>query len=373
MTIDKKILYASSVAIVLALLGALFIPRNSVRAITALILAVLAIAVFFLVKKRAILSIDKKEVLLIMLAMGAVCLVLYYLTGVHFGFYKSSTPLSMGNFLKYILPITIIIISIEVIRSILLAQRNKAADILAYIACILADVLIASGFAGRFSFNRFMDMVGLTVLPAVTANLLYHYISRRYGIWPNVSFRLITTLYTYVLPIYPSTPDAIFAFAKLIVPLAIYLFISSLYEKKKRYATEINRGKWRHAVTAVLLVFMISIVMLISCQFRYGALVIATDSMTGAINKGDAIIYEEYDDHIVKEGDVVVFLKNDKRIVHRVVEIQRIDGRNRYFTQGDANDERDLGYITDGEIVGVVLFKVSYLGYPSIWIRSVFK
>jgi signal peptidase len=95
--------------------------------------------------------------------------------------------------------------------------------------------------------------------------------------------------------------------------------------------------------------------------------------MTGEINKGDAIIYEEYDDQYIKEQDVIVFLKNDNRIVHRVVLMERINGETRYYTKGDANDDWDTGYITDADIEGVVLFKIPYVGYTSIWLRDVFK
>ncbi len=372
MSKDKKIMYASSVALVLALLGALFLPGNIGRAITALILAVFAIAIFFLVKKRSILSINKNEVLLIMFAMGAVCLVLYYLTGVHFGFYKSSTPLSMGSFFKNILPIAVIIIAIEIIRYVLLAQGKPLVAVLAYVAGTLSDVLVFSTLGSLTTFNRFMDAVGIYLLPAVTANLLYNHLSKNYGYLPNIVYRLIMTLYTYVLPIYPKTPDSLFAFAKLIVPLFIYIFISMLYAKGKKYEKPQSKAK-NLAFMGISAAIMISIVMLISCEFHYRALIIATESMTGEINKGDAVVYEEYTDQYIKEQDVVVFLSRDNRIVHRVVYIERIDGSNRYYTKGDANDDMDSGYITDSDIEGVVLFKVPYVGYPSIWLRDVFK
>ena len=51
---DKKIVYASSALLVLALVGALFLPHNGGRAITALILAAFAIVIFFLIKKRPV-------------------------------------------------------------------------------------------------------------------------------------------------------------------------------------------------------------------------------------------------------------------------------------------------------------------------------
>ncbi len=61
MTRDKKVLYVSSIALVLILLCALFIPGNVGRTITALFLLASAITIFFLVKKRSILSIHKKR------------------------------------------------------------------------------------------------------------------------------------------------------------------------------------------------------------------------------------------------------------------------------------------------------------------------
>ena len=117
---------------------------------------------------------------------------------------------------------------------------------------------------------------------------------------------------------------------------------------------------------------MVSIVMLISCQFRYGILVIATESMTGEVDKGDAVVYEQYDDQIISEGDIIIFKDGDSLVVHRVVKIERINNVNRYYTKGDANTFIDAGYRTDSNIIGVTHFKIKYIGYPSIWIRSLF-
>ena len=375
MSKDRKVLYTISLVLIAAFLPALFIPRVYIRFIAAALSAVAAVAVSVMIKKRSILSIDKQQVLLIMSVTAILYLVLYYLTGLEFGFYRSTTRFSPTNFFKFILPIAVIIISIEVIRSVLLAQKNKLATVSAYLVGVMSELMIGAGFAGHMTHGKFMDIVALMFFPAVTANVLYHYLSSRYGIYPGIVYRLITALYIYILPVYPSTPDALVSFANILVPLVIQAFIAALYTNKNRQKALVSaKGKWfRYIVTAILIIIMISIVMLISCQFRYRTVVIATESMTGELNKGDAVVYEEYGDRIVKEGQVIVFIKDGVRVVHRVEEIQRINGRNRYFTKGDANEDRDAGYITDGQIEGVVLFKVSYIGYPSIWMRSLFK
>ena len=372
MSRDRKILYSSSTLLVLVLLGALFLPRNSGRIITALILVACAVAIFFLVKKRPILSINKNTVFWIMFAMGAVFIVLYYMTGMHFGFFKSSTPLTFSRFFKNVLPIATIIITIEFIRYILLAQNAKFMGVLMYVAGVLSEILVFSTLDYLTTFNRFMDAVGMYLFPALTANLLYNFLAKHYGFLPVIAYRLLMTLYSHVLPVYPQTPDVIFSFAKLLLPLLIYVFLQALYAKGKHY--EKPKSKIASGISMGLAaLFMISIVLLISGEFRYRSIIIATESMTGSLNKGDAIVYEEYDDQYIQVQDVLVFLDDDRRIVHRVVKVEYINGENRYYTKGDANDAMDAGYITDADVEGVVLFKLPYIGHLSLWTRKLFK
>jgi signal peptidase len=118
---------------------------------------------------------------------------------------------------------------------------------------------------------------------------------------------------------------------------------------------------------------VVAIAMLISCQFRFGAIVVATESMTGEINKGDMIIYERYDGQHIEEGQVIVFLRHKSRVIHRVVEIERIGNEVRYYTKGDANDDRDAGYVTKEDIVGLTDLKLAYVGYPTLWLREIIK
>ena len=372
MKIDRKRLYAFSITLLLVLLIALFFPTNSGKAITALLVVVFAVVIMKNIKKRAILSINKKEVLLLISAISGVWLVLYYLSGIHFGFYKNLTPLSVDNFFKHLLPSVIILVSIELIRYVLLAQNQRAINVIAYAIGVLSELLIFYPIASITTFNRFMAAVGATLFPAITANVLYNYVSKRYGVYPNIVFRFVTTMYIYILPIYPSIPDSIFSFSKVLIPLLIYAFLRMLYEKKRRLTSRKHRIAMR-VISVALIAVMTSAMMLISCRFHHGLLVIATESMTGEINKGDAVIYEAYDEQMIKENDVIVFRKYDYVVVHRVIDIKVINGQTRYYTKGDANDTPDEGFVTAESIEGIVLFKVAYIGYPSIWIRDVFK
>ena len=365
---DKKILHIVSISTLVALVIS-FLIDNGGRILGAILIAIAAAVTYVLVKKRGVPSFYDKEVAMIMAVMALVYVMLYYLTGLEFGFVRTPYGLSVGVFLRYIIPIAAIIVSSEIIRNIMRAQESRAADILSYISLVVAEVVIHYSISQIFNFARFMDIIGLVFLPALLNNLLYHYLSKRYGILPNIAYRLITTLYSYIIPYKSRIADSLLAFVNLMVPILIFIFIDYLYEKKRRYALARN-SKLSVILTAVVVLLMSSLIMLVSNSFRFGAYVIATESMTGELNKGDIAIYEEYDDQIIIKGQVIVFEKNGSNVIHRVVDVENINGQNRYYTKGDVNEDLDSGYITDGNIKGLVELKVPYLGFPTLWLRE---
>ena len=367
---DKRNYYIVSICLLIPLFIALFIPYTYVKIATSIFLFIAGVITFVLLKKQSILSINKGQVSFLMFIMGLVLISILYLTGLSYGFYKSVYKLSILSIVKHIIPITLIIISIEFIRSKFLALNSKFANALVFISAVIVEVLIVTNFRSSVgNFNNFMDMLGLTLLPAFTLNFTYTYLSKRYGMLPNVLFRLCITLYMYIIPVVPATPDIILSFAKLTIPYAMYLFIKVLYDPSKK--VESHKKIWvKNLTTAVSLVFMILIVMIISCNFRFGSIVIATPSMTGELNVGDMVIYEEYDEQKIEIGDIILFEKNDSVIVHRVVDIEYVNGQTLYTTKGDANVDNDEGYVLDSDIVGVVSFKLPYLGYPSVWMHQ---
>ena len=94
--------------------------------------------------------------------------------------------------------------------------------------------------------------------------------------------------------------------------------------------------------------------------------------MTGAIDKGDAIIYEAYNDQEIEEGDILIFDKNGTTYVHRVIKIENIEGQIRYTTKGDANQSEDSGYVVRSSIIGIYRTKIKFVGYPTLWINEMF-
>lgn len=373
---DKRTLHIFSVAVLAVLLTALFVPLGvSGRIAAAILLLPLAVLMPIFVKKRSILNLTKGQVLLLMAIIALLYMMLYYVSGIYFGFYKNPYRLTVSNFFKFFLPVAVIIVSTEIIRYVVLAQEDKKAVVLCWLSCVIAEMLVCSNIPYVTSFNRFMDLVAGALFPAIISNCLYHYLSKRYGIYPNLVFRLATTLHSYTFPVTSGISDSLLNFARLLLPIAIFLFIDALFERKRRYALrKVSRFSKVASVilTVLVLTIMIGTVALVSNQFSYGALVIATDSMTGELNKGDVAIFERYEEQFIAEGQVIVFEQSRSMIVHRVVDIKIINGTTRYYTKGDANEDLDTGFITDAEIVGLVNYKLPFFGFPTLWMRGLF-
>jgi len=81
----------------------------------------------------------------------------------------------------------------------------------------------------------------------------------------------------------------------------------------------------------------------------------------------------ENEKQAINKDMIIVFKRDDKKIVHRVIRKSIANNKYRYYTKGDANKVTDSGYVTDKEIIGIVKFKIPCIGYPSLWIREVFS
>ena len=369
LTHDKKILYVIAGALLLLLLICVFTQIGSEQLIVAGLLLAYTVFTMITLRRRGAKGKSSREVLLLMTVLGALFVVLMYISRAFFGYYENPYFVKNGNLLLKIVPIAVMIVTVELLRSVFLARKDRAASVLSYLSALCVDILMYASISDITSFNRFMDLVGLYLFPAITANALYHYVSKRYGALPCIIYRALTTLYIYVLPTVSAMPDAMHACIKTVLPLIILALVTAMYERKQRRVKR-KKDKITYAVVAVCALLMIGVVMLISCQFRFGAIVIATDSMTGEINRGDVVIFEQYDGERIDVGEVIVFERDGRRIVHRVAYMELDGGEYHYFTKGDANPNIDQGYVTKNDIVGLVSLKVAYIGYPTLWLRD---
>ena len=369
---DKIIIYILEFVLLLTLIFALFVSNIFSNIVLAIFLSVYAFSLKKIIKKRKINSIYQKQLIFFMLGFAIIYLILFYIIGFYFGYYENPIKLSFHSIINYTIPIGIIIITSEVIRKILLSQKIKFSKMITFVCMVLIDLIIYTKVYEFTTYNDFLTILGLIFFSSISCNLLYNYISIRFGDKSIIIYRLITILYAYLIPIIPDVLVFFRAILRMLYPYIIYLVLEYSYSKSNFHVAYKDKKK-NIIQNTIWIILMLILVMLISCKFSYGIIVIGSGSMTGTINIGDAILYESYKQQDIYKDDIIVFYKDDVQTIHRVVEVINSNGEIRYYTKGDANYEMDNGYITSKDIIGISKLKIKYIGYPSIWIRDIFN
>lgn len=329
-----------------------------------------AIVGSLMIKKRTALALHRKEVMLIVAVTAAVAVMILCLLGLHFGFYQNKH--SVKTLYTYIFPISVTVISTEILRSVLLSQKKARITVFSYFLFVFTEVLL---FAEQNTFRNvtsFMSLLGLILLPALMSNLLFHKLSSKYGIGSVIPYRLVLSLYSFVLPFGVSLPRALLAFAKIVLPLLLLWFIQKIFEKKTMLISR-QRTVLRTVSTVLSFVLMFLCIAFVAGVFPYKTIVVASDSMKGEMSRGDVVVYRDYEGQMIENGQIILFNRDNTLVIHRVVDIKKINGVYRYYTKGDANDGIDTGYITNEALVGITTMKIKYIGYPTVWLHDVFK
>lgn len=378
---DKIKVFILEILLIIFLFFALFALNIFSRKILALSLGIYAIIVSLFLKKRRFPSINKKQVTTLMVVFSMLYIAIFYLLGLYFGFERSKILFSFRTIIDFILPLSIIIISSEWIRGTFLSHKleigykTKKKDlsiVFSYISMVIIDLLIYTEVYNIRVLDDFLTVLGFIFFSSLSCNLLYNYITNRYGIKGVIIFRLITVLFAYIIPIVPDLYIFFRSFLRMLYPYLIYLVFEKMFSKND-YSMGRQEKRKEMIGNTLIIALAAALVMLISCEFRYGIIVVGSESMTGTINKGDAVVFEKYTNQEIKNGQVIIFNYNNIQTIHRVVEVQRINGEYRYYTQGDANKRKDEDYRTKEDIYALVDLKVKYIGYPTLWVRELFS
>lgn len=299
----------------------------------------------------------------------------YYLFGLVIGFYKIDNYFNLYGIKTFIMPLLLSIILKEYLRYQVLkkSEESKLFIVSAIIIFIFIDITNAIYF-GKFDtwYGLFM-FIALTLLPSVSSNIAASYISLKVGYKPNIIWLLITKLYVYFIPIVPNPNEYILSVIRFIFPLMIAYRVYILFTKVKDEEISRDYNKSKKGRTLIIpTILVIVIVYLTSGYFHYYAIAIASGSMYPQIKKGDVVIIEKISDNYdtLEVGNVIAFKYNDVIIVHRIVNIISEKDEYYFYTKGDANNNADNFAISEDMIIGIVNYKVPYIGLPTVWLNE---
>ncbi len=319
----------------------------------------------------------KKSVMQIVITQLAIFFVVIYGVGLVVGFLKNSYSLALPSIIDNLFAPIVLIIAMEILRYIFISANKdkKFFIVLLTILFIVMDVLMSNN---RLVFNNaeiVFKLFTTSIIPITLKHSVMSYLTYKVGYKPSLLYRIIVDGYVYIVPISPDLGDYLSSMAGIALPFIVYLYSS-------RFLNEYDNGVEREFAIAttfrfvdlIFIGFFLLLAALISGYFPLFILGVGSASMEPAINIGDAIVASKVnsiDD--LKKDDIVVYNGDNKTIVHRIVDIEKKDGKSIIHTKGDNNNTNDSFELYLEDIRGKVLFRIPYIAYPSVYISEYFE
>lgn len=321
---------------------------------------------------------DYRNCLLIMMICVLAYYIFIYIFGLFTGFLISGYSLKLSSLITNIFPVILFQGCKEMLRYEIntKGERKKSIILLSVIIFVLADIYSIIYLYDIGNLADLFEIVELYLLPFIAENILMTYTSLKAGYKANIVYELVMKLPVYIIPIVPDLGDYLDVVFRLLFPcLLLYYLIKDAkafkvrgFEKTKQ---ESKLSKISFGATVCLLAVVIY---LTSGLFTYYAITIGSESMQPKLDKGDITIVKKTKDYeSIKVGDILVYEKENRVVVHRVTSVDNEYGRYVYTTKGDANNAKDGYFIYQEEVIGIVKFKIKYLGYPTIWLNEIMK
>ncbi len=315
-----------------------------------------------------------KDILFEMTIFLLVFFLLYYLSGIIITFARTENYFNWYGLSNYIIPIILIIILKEIARYMIL-QKAEGSKLLLVTTCILfifldiSNAIYYNNFASKYESFLF---IALSLLPAISTNIVCTYISKKAGYKPVIFYLIIVNLYSYLMPIVPNPSEYISSMVQFLLPIALGYKVYSFYEKEKDKEVSRDYSKRRILPLIIPTAIIIILIYFVSGYFHYYAVAVASNSMSPNIYRGDVVIIEKIDKNydLLEQGQVIAYKYDGIIIVHRLNRILKQDGKYYFYTKGDANAKEDNWTVEEDMIIGIVNHKISYIGLPTVWLNE---
>lgn len=215
-----------------------------------------------------------------------------------------------------------------------------------------------------------METSAQIILPLIMKNLLYSYTAINSNYLPAMVYELGTNLYLWLSPILPNAPWIMTAIIDSVIPLILFLYIR--YEKNKK---DIFRTKEKLMNSDPRSIIPLTICIVLAIWLAIGIfpikpIAIATGSMEPELHVGDVAVIKKCEANDVEEGDIIEYQMEGYTVIHRIQSKTQKNGQFTFITKGDNNDTEDSELVSEEQLIGKVIFKVRFLGFPAIWLHD---
>ena len=300
-------------------------------------------------------------------------IIIYLLSGLFVTFGKNPYNTKLNGLIKNIWITGVAICAKEYVRYKLInnvydKDKIKFA-ILISVVYILIDIDYTRFIGNTVATLTIIKYISQVIVPNIAKNMLFSYTSIYSNCVPAIIYQFITNLYYWLSPILPNSPWAMTSVIDTVIPTILFLYIR--YEKNKlspqkdrQTLVNTNPGSIIPLVVAIILVIWFALGI-----FPIKPVAIATGSMEKEIYVGDVAIIQKCNANDVNVGDIIEYQMEGYTVIHRIVQKNQRSGEFYFVTKGDNNNAPDVAEVREDQLIGKVIFKIKYIGYPAIWLH----
>ena len=341
--------------------------------ITASFLVILlGVGIAFLGFRRCKSTIMGNNVLKKVIFYIIVTFILMYALGFLVGFLKNAYSNSVLVMLDNIIAPIFIIICSELFRYVFISANKDKKLMIVLITTILIVFEIALNVRVIiFDFEHLFKLFSLIIIPVIVKNCVLSYICYHLGYRIPLIYRLIMDVYVFLVPVLPNLGDYLNSIFLITLPLIIYICAFSEIDKSTHKPEPVFTYEKITLLDLPIIIILSILICLVSGLFPYYLLGVGSTSMEPNISKGDAVIIKKIDGKSpVNKGQIIAYKKDNVIIIHRVVNLKKVNNKTVYITKGDANNANDSSTVSRKSIIGVVNAKVPIIAWPTVWLKE---
>lgn len=317
----------------------------------------------------------KKEVIQYILIAVIIYILTYMISGLFITFGNNPYFTTVKGFLINLWMFGTVIISKEYIRYRLInnvyENDKKEIAILVSLIYIIIEIELNKYINTKITLLFALKDICQNLIPLIAKNVLYSYISMKSDWKPASIYELFTKLYLWLSPILPNAPWIMVAIIETTIPTILFFYIRYANSKNSEIKSrqEIENVNPKNSIPLVVLVILV--IWFTIGVFPIKPIAIASGSMEKELYVGDVVIVKKCNANDIVNGDIIQYQMKGYTVIHRVIEKKQKNGEYYFTTKGDNNPSEDKESVKEDQVLGKVIFKVKYLGYPAIWLNII--
>ena len=318
----------------------------------------------------------KKQIIEYTLIACLIYILTYMISGIFVTFGRSPYARNFKGIIRNVWSFGGVIVAREYIRyRIINNVQNKDKTLITILITAIFTLIDfeiwkkfnVSGITAYYVFSQIFK----ELLPALAKNSLYSYLAYNNNYTSSAIYGFVTNFYFWISPILPNTPWIMDSFINIAIPLILLLYIRYSINKldKFRSREKIINSDPRYIIPMVALIILA--VWFAIGVFPIKPVSIASGSMEKTLYIGDVAIIKKCNANDVNVGDIIEYQMEGFTVIHRVIEKHQSKGEFFFRTKGDNNSQPDTEIVRERQLIGKVLYKIRYIGYPAIWMHLI--